>query len=550
MSIIFKITQSIVQLVPDKKPDRLIQEKKYVGQSISRVDGQLKVTGEATFAAEFHLDNIAYAAIHYSSIAKGKIKTFHLDKARSADGVISVITYKNAPELKKPMRFDPEGRSKGSAASTLPLFHDENVYWNGQPVALIIAETQEAAEQAARLVEVEYEVAKPKTSFEKEKKHAKTPDKVLTEEPVIKIGNAEAELEKATYAFDETYLTPKYNHNPIEPHASIAAFDDEGKLVLYDTTQNLSGVKTTIADMFSLKPDEVKVVSPFVGGGFGGKGSLWNNTMLCVLAAKQTGRPVKLALSRAGVFRMIGGRTPSEQRVAIGTDESGKFTALIHEGITATTEHNDFAEQFTFPVRYLYGSKTFYIGQKTCYLDMVANTFMGAPGESIGSFAVESAIDELAHKMGKDPIELRLLNEPEKNPVKGNEFSSRHLVEAWRRGAEKWGWEHGQPKNHQEGEWLFGQGVATAYYPYYRFPSGAKIALFADGTTIVKAAAHEMGMGTATVQLQHTADRLGLAMENISFHYGDTTLPEWHRQVVATKQPVYQQAFRLRRKSC
>ncbi len=526
MSIISKITQSIIQLVPDKKPDRLIQEKKYVGQPMSRVDGQLKVTGEATFSAEYHLDNIAYAAIHYSSIAKGKIKKFHLEKAQHAEGVIHIITYENAPKLKKPPLFQGGGGSRGSAASDLIILEDENIHFNGEPVAIVIAETQETAEEAARLIEVDYEVEEQKTSFEKEKPNAVTPPKILTEEPVIKIGAAEEELKGAFYAVDNLYETPKYNHNPIEPHASIAAFDDEGKLVLYDATQNLYGVQLTIATMFDLKPEDIKVVSPFVGGGFGGKGTVWMNTMMAVLAARETARPVKLAISRAGMFRITGGRTPSEQRVAIGADEKGKFTAIIHDGVTATTEHNKFPEQFSFPVRYLYGAKSFYIAQKMCFMDMVANTFMRAPGESIGTFALESAIDELAYKMSKDPIELRILNEPEKNPVKGTEFSSRHLVEAWRRGAEKWGWKYGETKSRKDGEWLIGQGVATAYYPYYRFPSGAKITMNADGTAIIKAAAHEMGMGTATVQLQHAADRLGLPIENVSFHYGDTTTPQ------------------------
>ncbi len=526
MSIISKITQGIVQLVPDKKTDRLIQEKKYVGQPISRVDGRLKVTGEATFTAEYQLENIAYAALHYSSIAKGKIKSFHLEEAKKAAGVISIITYENAPKLKKPLTFSPGGQSRGSAASDIPILHDENVYWNGQPIAIVVAETQEDAEQAATLIKVHYEEGDAKTSFDKEKAGAKSPGKVMNEDAELKIGDAEDELKAAAYAVDELYETPKYNHNPIEPHATIAAFLEDDRLVVYDATQHLYGVKNTIADLFSIKPDNVKAVSPFVGGGFGSKGSLWMNTMLCVLAAKQTDRPVKLALSRAGVFRIVGGRTPSEQRVAIGADETGKFTAIIHSGVTATTDHNNFPEQFTFPVRYLYDAKSFYISQKVCYLDMVANTFMRAPGESIGTFALESAVDELAHKIGKDPIELRILNEPEKNPVKGTEFSSRHLVEAYRKGADKWGWKYGETKSRKEGEWLIGQGVATAYYPYYRFPAGAKIALFSDGTAVIKAAAHEMGMGTVTVQLQHAADRLGLDMDNVSFQYGDSTLPK------------------------
>jgi len=526
MSILSKIMETAVQFAPDKKPDKLIQQSKYVGQPISRVDGQLKVTGEAKFSAEYHLDNICYAALAYSSIAKGKIKKINLEAAHQAEGVITIITYENSPKAKKPVLFNPGGKSRGSAASDIPVLQDENIYWNGQPIAIVVANTQEQAEQAATLITAEYETGDPKLSFALQKEDAKTPPVLMTEPTEVKIGDAERELEKAVYTTDNIYLTPRYNHNAIEPHATIAAFKEDGKVLIYDTTQGLYGVKRTIANMYSLEPEKVQAVAPFVGGGFGGRGSIWFSTMRCVMAAEQTGRPVKLALSRAGVFRIVGGRTPSEQRVAIGADGQGKFVSLIHSGVTATTKHNDFPEQFSFPARHLYSSKSLYIGQKVCYLDTVANTFMRAPGESIGTFALESAIDELAHNMNMDSVELRAINEPAKDPTKDTEFSSRHLTEAYKRGAQKFGWKHQPPKSQKDGEWLIGQGVATAYYPYYRFPASAKLSLYADGTTVIKAAAHEMGMGTATVQIQHLADRLGLTIENISFQYGDSGLPE------------------------
>ena len=422
--------------------------------------------------------------------------------------------------------FNPGGKSRGSAASDIPVLQDEDIYWNGQPIAVVVADTQEQAEQAATLITAEYTTEKPVLSFEENKSEAKTPPVLMTEPTEVKIGDAEKELKDAVYSVDNIYHTPRYNHNAIEPHATIAAFKEVGKLVVFDSTQGLYGVKRTIAGVFSLEPDDVHSVAPFVGGGFGGKGSVWFNTMLCILAAKQTGRPVKLVLSREGVFRTVGGRTASEQRVAIGSNDKGRFVSLIHSGFTATTEHNDFPEQFSFPVRHLYASKSFYIGQKAFNLDTIANTFMRAPGESIGTFALESAIDELAYKMNMDPVELRAINEPEKDPVKDTEFSSRHLTEAYRRGAKQFGWKHLAPKSQREGEWLVGQGTATAYYPYYRYPATAKIYLYADGTAVIKAAAHEMGMGTVTVQLQHAADRLGLPIEKISFEYGDSSLPE------------------------
>ena len=525
MSIVQTIMQGIVQLIPDKKPDKLISKTKYVGQPISRVDGQLKVMGEAKFSAEYKIENICYAALAYSSIAKGKIKKINLEEAQKSDGVITIITHENSPKMKDPLVLKSSG-GRGSAATDLIPIQDRNIYWNGQPIAVVIAETNEQAEAAAMLITAEYEAGEAKVSFEKGKKNAKTPSSIMMESNEVNIGDAEEELKKAAYAVDNVYETPNYNHNAIEPHATIAVFKEDGKLLMYDATQNLWGVKNTIAKMMSLKPDDVQVVSPFVGGGFGCKGAVWFSTMLCVMAAEAVGKPVKMNLSREGVFRIVGGRTRSEQRAAIGADANGKFVSIIHTGFTATTEGNPYPERFSFPVRHLYDAKSFFIRQQMMFLDMVQNTFMRAPGESIGTFALETAIDELAVKMGMDPIELRLKNEPEKDPLKGTAFSLRHLVEAYRNGAKKWGWKHTEPRSRKEGEWQIGQGVATATYPFYRLPATAKICLYADGTAVVKSAAHEMGMGTVTVQLQHAADRLGLPIENISFEYGDSNLPK------------------------
>ncbi len=290
----------------------------------------------------------------------------------------------------------------------------------------------------------------------------------------------------------------------------------------------MRGVADSLAKMFSLDKENVRVLAPFVGGGFGGKGSMWSHVQLCVLAAKVVDRPVKLVLSREGVFRLVGGRTPSEQRVALAADETGKLTSLIHTGVTATTTTNDFAEQFSFPARHLYATENLFITQSVMRLNTTPNTFMRAPGESIGTFALESAMDELAYELGMDPIELRLRNDPERDPVKGTEFSSRHLKEAYRLGAEKFGW-HNRPariRSMRDGKWLIGQGVATAFYPAYRFPAAAKVRLNADGTAVVQSGAQEMGMGTATVQTQHAAERLGLPMEKVRFEYGDTNLPQ------------------------
>lgn len=526
MSLTTKLLETIVQVLPDRQPDKLIQRQtSYIGQPVSRVDGPLKVTGEATFSAEYQLAGMCFAAVAYSTIAKGKITRLHTASAQAAAGVLAVITHENSPKLALPPLFHADGKGRGSAASPVPVLQEPDIHWNGQPIALVVADTQEAAEHAAALVTAEYEPGEAYTAFEAGKQHAKTPDALITEDPEITIGAAEKQLAQAAHRVDNVYHTPYYNHNALEPHSSIATFEEDGKLVVFDSTQHLRGVRDTLAIVFGLKSDRVQVCGPFVGGGFGGKGSVWLNTLLCTLAARQVGRPVKLALSREGVFRLVGGRAATEQRVALGADTDGKFQAIIHEGISPTTEQSEFAEPFTLPVRAMYAADSFAIRQKIFNLDTVTNTFMRAPGESVGTFALESAVDELAQLLHLDPLELRLRNEPTEDPVKHTKFSLRTLPEAYRRGAAKFGWQPRPPRTQREGEWLIGQGVAAATYPVQRMPASAKIVLYADGTVVVKAAAHEMGMGTATVQLQHAADRLGLPIEKLSFQYGDSELP-------------------------
>lgn len=528
MPLMVKVMETILRFVPDKEPDPLIHKHGYVGRALDRVDGAVKVKGEAQFTAEWEIENLAHAVVVCSTIAKGRVTRIEKAEAEASAGVLAIVSHENAPKMKRPPLLDMFNANAGFAASDLPIMQDDKVWWDGQPVAVVVAETLEQAEHAASLVRVHYEEEQARTSYDDLKIEAKTPSKVLIEDPEVKIGDAEAALAEATFKVDNVYRTPRHNHNALELHATIALWDGEDDLTVFDASQFVNGLKHTLATVFGLHAKNVRVISPFVGGGFGGKAALWNHTALCVAAAKITGRPVKLALSREGVFRVVGGRTASEQRVAIAADASGKFTALVHTGTTATTEHAKFPEHFSLTPRRLYSADTMLIGQKAFNLDTAANTWMRAPGESIATFALESAIDELAYELGIDPIELRRINEPEKDPVKHNEFSMRNLVEAYRIGAEKFGWRDrpSKPKSQRDGKWLIGQGVATAYYPVFRYQAKARIRLNADGTAVVQAAANEMGMGTATAQLQHAADRLGLPIDKISFGYGDTNLPD------------------------
>lgn len=525
------VTESVIAVVApflsDPKRDPLRDGVKYVGQPLARVDAHVKVTGEARFTAEFKVNKLTCAVLVHSTIAKGKIRKIDSGGAEGSPGVVAVFTYKNLPRMKTPPIVDFHNIGKGFALSDLPIMQDETVHWDGEPVAVVVAETLEQAEYAASLVSIDYDVDASNVSFAGMKPQAIVPDNVMGEPSELKSGDADKAMAEAHGSVDHVYTAPRYNHNAIEPHATIAIWDDDS-LAVFDSTQSVNLTAHTLAYVFDLKLEKVRVVAPFVGGGFGGKVGLWNNTSLCAAVAKAIDRPVKLVLSREGTFRIIGGRTASEQRVGLAAGQDGKLSALIHTALTATTLNGRYAEQATFPARHFYSSPSFFIGQKIIYLDTVANTWMRAPGESIGTFALESAIDELAHELRMDPIELRKRNEPQKDPTNGNEFSARNLMEAYRRGAERFGWaaRKAEPRSQCEGKWLIGRGVATAYYPFFRFPAKARVQICADGTAVVQSPAAEMGMGTATAQIQHAADRLGLPLARVSFQYGDSGLPD------------------------
>ncbi len=509
--------------LPGGTPDPLIRKHGALGAPVSRLDGVLKVRGQAQFAAEVPLENILHAALVCSTIARGRMSALDTTAAESAPGVALVMTYLNAPRMKSPPLFGT--KPLAAAPSSLPIMQDADIRWNGQPIAVILAATREQADHAATLIVVEYDQTKAITAFEDAKRKAHPPQSIMGEPAALSIGDAEAALKMSAYRVDRDYRTPRHNHNAIELHASTVAWDGDD-LTIHDASQLVNATRWTVAQVFGLSEEKVRVLAPFVGGGFGGK-CLWYHQILAAAAAKLAGRPVRIVLSREDVFRAVGGRTQTEQRVALGAEADGTLAALIHTGVVAMTTHNNCPEQFSFPARHLYAADTVKLAQEVADMDMLANTFMRAPGESVGTFALESALDELAEQMNIDPIELRRRIEPPKDPTSGKEFSQRGLLEAYAKGAERFGWSRRQkPGTRREGEWLIGMGVATATYPYYRMPGGAaRVRLTRDGRAIASMASHEMGMGTATAQAQIISERLGLPIEHVAFEYGDTLLP-------------------------
>jgi xanthine dehydrogenase YagR molybdenum-binding subunit len=523
------VVTKAVQIAPDASmpgatPDPLIRQKHgLVGTPVSRLDGPQKVSGTAQFAAEFPLERMVYAALKYSTVARGRILELDTTAAEAAPGVVLVMTYQNAPRLKPAPMF--MSSPKAAAGDDLPTMQDDQVHWNGQPIALVLAETQEQADYAKSLVRATYEAEASVTVFEAAK--ANSEPGVFQGQPLqLEIGDAEAALAASPHKVDVVYRTPRHSHNPIELHAATIAWDGDN-LIVHDASQCVTHTAWSLAQIFEMEEEQMHVTSPYVGGGFGSK-TLWQHQVLAAAASRLAGKPVRIVLSREGVYRIVGGRTLTEQRVAIGAQADGRFDALIQTGVVAMGRHNNMPEPFILPAKSAYRSGSFKLDVETAKMDMLSNTFMRAPGESVGTFALESAIDELAVELGMDPIELRIRNEPEKDPTSGVPFSSRHIVEAYVAGAERFGWDkrNVKPGTHRDGEWLIGMGCATATYPYYRMPGGAaSITLTSDGRAKVKIAGHEMGMGTATTQTMVTADRLGLAMQCVTVDYGDSHFP-------------------------
>jgi len=526
-----KVMKKAVELAPDAwmpDPDPLMHSRDgLIGAPVSRVDGALKVQGQAPYAAEFPLDGMVYAALAYSTVPKGRIATLDTNAAASSPGVVLVMTHMNAPKMQPMPLFMSANKAVGG--EDLAVMQDDRIYSNGQPIALVLAETQEQADHAVALIEATYAAEPAVTSMAAAMANG-TKQASFQGEPLRNdIGDAEAALAAAPYRVDATYTTPRHNHNAIELHAATLAWEGAhvDTLRIHDASQGVAHMAWSMAQIFGIKEDQVRVTSPFVGGAFGSK-SLWRHHVLAAAAARLVQRPVRIMLSREGVYRIVGGRAPTTQRVALGAQADGRFDALIHTGVAALSPHNAMPEPFILGTRCTYAATNIKLDVRTAEMDVLANTFMRAPGESVGTFALESAVDELAAQLEMDPIALRMRNEPKKDPTAGTPFSARHLEDAYRMGAERFGWRdrHAKPRTHVDGEWLVGMGCATATYPYYRMPGGAaRITLSNDGSARVEVAAHDMGMGTATVQAQVTAERLGLPLDKVTVAYGDTHFP-------------------------
>ncbi len=493
------------------------ERKKIIGEATSRVDGILKVTGTANYAMDFPVNDAVYGFIFKSEIAAGKILDFDTRAAEKAAGVIAVITHENALKVKG---------SRGLRGDSILQTADVDFF--GENIGVVVAETFEQARYAARLIKVSYQKSAAKTDFEREKSAAKKP-KADDRQDEIR-GDVEAALRDAAFKIDEIYRTPLEHHQPMAPHATLAVWDAADKLTIYNESQVVNGVQNAIAATFGLPRENVRVITPHIGGGFGSKGGAWGHVVIAAIAAKMVKRPVKLALARQMMVNSVGLRQKNIQNIRLAATKDGKLTALSHE----TTTHCAIDEEFVEPCgdvsAHLYAAPNSKISYKVAPMNVILPTYTRAPGKSTGSFALESAMDELAYKLKIDPIELRLANEPAKDPSSGKPFSSRSLVEALRKGATVFGWNRrkSEPRQNRDGDFLIGYGVACGVYPARQRDTSTVVKLNKTGENVtanIELAASDLGTGTRTILAQIAAETLQLPLGKINVEIGDSALP-------------------------
>jgi xanthine dehydrogenase YagR molybdenum-binding subunit len=497
-----------------------------LGASLDRVDGHVKTTGAARYSAEYAYPGLAHAALVHATVTRARILRIDSTGALALPGVLAVVTHENAPRMRPAPKPTLLNLATLAAGTSVNYLNTDEVHWNGQPVAVVVADTLDVALEAARLVRVDYDVLPATVDFLREEPRAVPQKKSLLLDGGGRKGDAVAALAEADVSVDLRFTTPVHHHNALEPHATTAAWVGD-TLTVHDGTQSIDWTRRHLAHRFGLPLDDVRVVASYVGGAFGGRANVWAGTVLAVLAARVAGRPVRLMLTREGVYRTVGGRTPSTQRVALGANEDGELTALIHTSVTQVGRVGGGPEQVVSQSRHLYDARNILVQQHQLTLDALSNATMRAPGESIGSFALEAAVDELAERLGLDPVEFRMRNEPDRNPMDGKLFARRGLREAYARGAARFRWADRDPtpRSTRDGRWLVGTGVATAFHPAWQFPANLTVRLSADGSVLVRCAFHEMGMGAATAFTQVTAHALRVPAEAVRIEYGHSGLP-------------------------
>ena len=493
-----------------------------IGQPLTRRDGFLKVTGRASYAADNHPPGMLYAVLAVSSIARGRVRSLNVDAAKAHPGVIDVMT----PSHKPPLAQDPDEKSN-PFMFRLDLLQSDRVRYANQPIAVVIAETLEAATEGALLLSPVYEAEPARVGLDSSESFV--PAGVGVGNPAeAHHGDVQAGLSSASRRVDATYTTEAQYHNAMEPHSVVAAWD--GDALSIDTpSQGLAMAQGRLAGLFGIPPEGIHIRSPFLGGGFGSKGLLAGPQILGVMAARLVGKPVKLVLRREQMYGPVGHRAPTRQTLRLGADDAGALTAIHHHTRTSSSTFDDFFEPASDISHSLYASPAIGTSHDAVRLDTGTPLFMRAPGEATGSIALESAIDEMAQACGMDPLEFRLKNYADVEPMSGKPFSSKALRDCYTQGAERFGWAKRPlaPRTmRDENGLLVGWGVGTATFPALMFQAQARAVIGRDGRGIMETGAHDMGQGAWTALAQIAADSIGLDIEEVEFRAGSSDLPD------------------------
>ncbi|WP_394653078.1 xanthine dehydrogenase family protein molybdopterin-binding subunit [uncultured Sphingomonas sp.] len=484
------------------------------GKPIDRVDGPLKVAGRATYSAEYALDDMAYGVLVSAPFAKGRLNAVIVDEALVMPGVIDVVVDLDTFARNPQQGGEEEAPSQGV----------RDIDYFGEHVAVVVADSFEVARDAAHLVRFDYVEGLPDAAFDDRLDEAETPPD--SQMPAHQeAGDPDAGLETAALKVDSVWTTPSQNSAAMEPHASIATWDDDGRLTLYGSLQMPASDKKQLMDALDLKADQVRIVARYIGGGFGSKLGISTEGIAAAIAARQVKRPVKVVMTRQQVFDATVRRSNTRQRVALGADTSGKLTTVIHENIVSNLDGEDFFEPVGIATQFLYGGENRRITHDVVRMNWLLAGSMRAPGEAVGMLALECAMDELAEAAGIDPVELRKLNDPDKDPTQDIPFSTRNLSHCLDEGAKAFGWAPSRPGSRRDGDWLIGTGMAASTRSNMAQPSTARVTLTPEGGAVIETDMTDIGTGTYTILAQIAGDLLGLPIDRIEVKLGDTESP-------------------------
>jgi xanthine dehydrogenase YagR molybdenum-binding subunit len=500
-----------------------------LGQPLTRVDGKLKVTGNARYSAEFERPKLAYGVLIQSVIANGRVEQIDISAAKSAAGVVGILTRENAPRFKP---YPDDLTTKGAPGESRVPLQDDEIHFVGQHLGVLVAESWEEAMHAVSLVRVKYEAKPPVVSIndERARQNSLKPDTFLGREKLqVKRGDVDTALATAAHKIDVVYSTPVENHNPMETYSTTAEWEAPDRLLIHDSTRGIKQLQRIVANALSMPRESVRIVCPFIGGAFGSKCFQWSHTLLAVAAAQLIQRPVKLTFTRPQMFDSAGQRARTVQRFSVGADKDGKLVALRHATITHSSPVSEYAEACGNMSRRLYACPHIEVTHELMKVNLTSPCPMRGPGEAPGVYALECAMDELAHKIDLDPLEFRLRNYADIDESENKPWSSKKLRQCYERGAQKFGWSKRSRKpgsmRASDGAQI-GFGMATAVYPAGQQRAGAIAILDRDGMVIVRSATHEIGTGTYTAMTQFAADALGIPIEKVRFELGDSQFPE------------------------